>query len=378
MSDVAIAGQKVDAFDNWGINMVEQGDLTPKSVQKYRALWKAWREWLVLREQPWQKVTAALIEAFLLGPAPGQGGRRQAINSERMSSYTRQRYWRLLRGVYATAVKDGLLTSNPVLDVAEELRPTISTRDRQSQILEPQLFEQLQRPKVIESIIQVKTDADWWHPRDRAMLALLVDTGVTTAELIALCGDDLRLSNRKPLLLDAAEGAAEREISLQLHVRDSEEGVGRVLPISCTYTVLLMTWLRHRHNLLVERARRSCHDVEPQVMLLAELMDHGPLFMSRRARAADSELPPLEPVTVYYGVSQALKRLRQNMQTTKNESTPGLVSDAPYVAKGAGVIRNSVLRYWLDTLGVAEAIKRAGLKDERSLRLSVNNKAALN
>lgn len=47
----------------------------------------------------------------------------------------------------------------------------------------------------------------------------------------------------------------------------------------------------------------------------------------------------------------------------------GVVGDEPYVAKGAAVIRNSVIKRWLDTVGVSETVRRAGLKREASLRL---------
>lgn len=172
---------KPDAIENWANGVVLHGDLSQPSVDKYRALWLAWRGWLLLRGIDWDRVTGVLAEEFLQGPPPGQGGRRPAINAHRMSSYTRQRYWRLLRGVYARAAQDGKMPSSPLVEVPEKRRPTISSRDRLSQVLEPQLFERLQVPKTIESIIAVKTAADWWHRRDRAMLALLVETGVTTS-----------------------------------------------------------------------------------------------------------------------------------------------------------------------------------------------------
>ena len=47
----------------------------------------------------------------------------------------------------------------------------------------------------------------------------------------------------------------------------------------------------------------------------------------------------------------------------------GVVSTDPYVAKGPAVIRNSVLKHWLDTVGEDETVKRAGLKCVESLRL---------
>ena len=190
-TDGAVA-ELPDAFDSWAAGLVLDGELSQRSADKYRPLWLAWRSWLSLRQWDWRQVTGALIEEFLQGAAPGQGGRRPALSKDRMSSYTRQRYWRLLRGVYATAVRDGLLPCSPVLEVAQQLRPRIALRDRQSQVLEPLLFARLREPQVLRSIIAIKTEADWWHGRDRAMLALLVDVGITTAELIGLQGQALK------------------------------------------------------------------------------------------------------------------------------------------------------------------------------------------
>jgi hypothetical protein len=71
---------------------------------------------------------------------------------------------------------------------------------------------------------------------------------------------------------------------------------------------------------------------------------------------------------VYYSVSQALKKLRR-MDST---AVLGVKLDVPYVAKGPAVIRNSMLHEWLLTVGVAETVKRAGLKDLDSLRFDLS------
>lgn len=365
-----------DPFDSWATGLMVKDDLSQKSAEKYRALWKAWRGWLLLRSHAWHAVTGLLIEEFLQGAAPGQGGRRKAINSEHMSSYTRQRYWRLLRGVYATAVRDGSLRTSPVLDVPEALRPMISNRDRQSQVLEPSLFKCLRDPQSVRSIIQVKTSADWWHLRDRAILALLVDTGMTTSELIALRGMDLKRTDWQPVIPQPAERAGQKPARLLLDVMAGPDSVGRTLMVSEAITTIMIEWLSQRQTLLLERAVRSTPP-EQQAEFLTTHGSRGPLFVARRARAADSVLPAMEAVTVYYTVSQALKKFRQKFQQNAVASSAGLDVNEPYVAKGPAVIRNSVIRQWLDTVGPEETVRLAGLKNVESLRLKVNSKNQL-
>lgn len=359
---------KPDAFEPWANEAVLRGDLSQPSVDKYRALWLAWRGWLLMRGIDWARVTGVLVEEFLQGPAPGQGGRRPAINTHRMSSYTRQRYWRLLRGVYATAAQAGVMASSPLLEVPEQRRPTISSRDRLSQVLEPQLFERLQVPKTIESIIAVKTAADWWHRRDRAMLALLVETGVTTSELIALRGKDLKRVDRAALEVGVTSSAPDNPISLQLDVLDAPGSVGRTLRISERYSYLLLEWLGFRRVLLSEWTARVA-EMEEGASVKAGHGDESPLFLARRARIGGEEMPALEAVTVYYAISRALDRLRSQVLPPLTAPSAGVVPDAPHVAKGPAVIRNSVIRAWLDSVGPAETVRRAGLQSVDSLRL---------
>lgn len=335
------------------------GELSQRSAEKYRTLWNVWLHWLLAKSGAWHTASPALIDEFLQGPAPGQGGRRPALNPERMSSYTRQRYWRLLQGVYAAAARIGAIDTSPAMGVPIARRPTTTRRDRQSQVLEPQLFANLRKPEVRDAIVPVNSDNDWWHVRDRAILALLVDAGITTSELIALRGKDLRRTDHAALDLQPA-GATPR---LALDVLDATDSVGRTLALPQSSAPALLNWLRQRQVLFDARAGRSAASAGRR-----SLANEAPLFVSRRARDADTPLPAMEPVTVYYTVSQALKRLRQALATSGRPDSEG-----PYVAKGPAVIRNSVIRLWLDTLGTVDAVKRAGLKSRDSLRLRASN-----
>ncbi len=126
--------RKEDAhpFDRWASDLMAAGELSQRSAEKYRTLWNVWLHWLLAKSGAWHTASPALIDEFLQGPAPGQGGRRPALNPQRMSSYTRQRYWRLLQGVYAAAARIGAIDTSPAMGVPIARRPTTTRRDRQS------------------------------------------------------------------------------------------------------------------------------------------------------------------------------------------------------------------------------------------------------
>jgi len=349
------------AFQAWADDQRALGDLSEPSITKYRSLWGAWLSWCSARELAWDTLQSANIQEFLQGSAPRQGAsRRQPINPHLMSSHTSQRYWRLLRGVYTAANKHGMTVHNPALDVPDADRPSIAFKDRFSQVLEPFLFSKLVMPKTIEAIFPAKTSANWWHARDRAIMAVLVDTGVTVTELVALRGADLveAATGRR-----AATSSPQRSIftvtdgDMLIDVMDNNS-VDRSLPIGASLAPLLRSWLSWRRRLLVERSAATGALTErDKFMAMHDQL--GPLFIARRARSGTAIFPSMDPTSVYHTVSQALKRVRET------ESMPS----ATYVAKGPAVVRNTVIRRWLDDFGPGEAAARAGLKDITSLRL---------
>lgn len=354
------------AFDLWASAQHAIGELSLTSIGKYKPLWMAWLSWCLQHDIAWDAVQSDHIQQFLQGAAPGKGAtRRLAINPNKMSSYTRQRYWRLLRGVYFTAHKEKLVTHNPVLDVDEKDRPTISEVDRTSQVLEPFLFSKLSQVRTIEDLFPQKTEANWWYSRDRALMAVLVETGITVTELIALRGQDLvETSQGREMahphvqtLLEASTGA-----ELEIDVMETSTNVGRSLPISKSMAPLLREWLSWRQRLLVERSALT-GPLEHRERFMAEHGRDGPLFIARRARSGTDIFPLMDATSVYHTVSKALTRLREIDGQSKQT----------YIAKGPAVVRNSVIRQWIDTVGPSEAADRAGLKSPNSLRLRSNS-----
>jgi site-specific recombinase XerD len=350
------------AFHVWATVQKALGELSDASIGKYKPLWMAWLSWGLQRGIAWNAIQSEDIQTFLQGSAPGQGvSRRRAINPDRMSSYTRQRYYRLLKGVYTTANKLTLIDHNPALDIDEKDRPAISENDRMSQVLEPFLFRELVKPERIKEIFPEKTKANWWHARDRAIIAVLVETGITVTELIALRGMDL---------VEAAQGRgvatpnvqksmfATPNAELLLDVMDTSSKVGRTLSIGPQLAPLVRAWLAWRHRLLVERSAVT-EPLNRRDQFMATHGLNGPLFVALRTRSGTEMFPLMDPTSVYHTVSQALKRLRQMQQ----------LESLAYVAKGPAVVRNSVIRRWIDEYGPEEAAAMAGLKNTLSLRL---------
>lgn len=356
-------------FEAWADQQTRLDELSQASVAKYRPLWLAWTGWLLDRNVRWDAAGAGDIEAFLGGPAPGRGGRRPALNPERMSSYTRQRYWRLLRGVYAVASHQGGVKESPALAVPDERRPSVGERDRQSQVLEPSVFARLRQPDTLRAILPLTSERDWWHVRDRALLAVLVETGLSAGEIIALRGMDV-IDPDTRLQYRPAQGKllAEARASLLIDVMDGATTIGRTLALEPGMAALLQDWLLQRQRLLLERAARA-RPLSEREQFLREHDAQGPLFVARRARQGNAVLPSLDQVTVYYAVSHALKALRHDMAEI-------LGTDGPHVASGPAVIRNSVIRHWLDRLGVEQTVRLAGLKNAESLRLRPNKEVS--
>lgn len=350
-----------EAFNAWASLRYELGELSLDSIAKYEPLWQAWVTWCADQKAPWNEVQSADIQRFLTGPAPGKGtSRRHAINPARMSSHTSQRYFRLLFGVYTVANKLQLIDHNPAMDLNEDDRPSIAVNDRQSQVLEPFLFSRLAKVDSLEAVFPKTNDVNWWYARDRAIVAVLVETGITVAELIALRGVDL---------VDEAQGRAvaspqyqqsllsDSDPAMRLDVMETSQMVGRSLPIRASFAPLIRAWLVWRETLLVERSLMAPDIFRDEFMRLHG--DNGPLFVARRARSGPEMCPSMDAASVYRAASKALVRIRHIEGAAATN----------YVAKGPGIIRNTVIRRWIDEIGPHEAAARAGLKSETSLRL---------
>lgn len=345
LDDARPSGQK--GFELWVRQLVEQGEFTDDTVDIYTAFWNAWSAWLVGMQRHWLDVDADLIERFIDGPAPSERTPRPPIWSDRMALFTRQRYWRILRGVYGVAVDQGWLSHNPLMDVEPHKRPRVPMDSRRPQVLPPGVLAQLREPAVLCRVFFPRAadgEGDGWQWRDRAAVAVLVHTGITTSELMALRGLHVTATH--------------------IDVPNDEELLGRRLPIGPEVLAVLEPWLRVRERLLHHRLAPKKRGPRPDPQEWATACQEAPLFMSRQRRDGERWLPALDPSSVYLLVKRALERLYAQAQG----EVPDPKLSGLKLASGAAIVRNSVLQDWLLRYGLEETALRGGFRTVESLR----------
>jgi len=341
------------------------------SERVYRGMWRAWSDWLAAEQIPWHGVDTSTLARFLDGPAPGQHKRRTPRNRARMANYTHQRYWHLIESVYAYATVQNWIDINPATTLAPEQRPRINATSRIAQILPPGVLALLRSPDVLCDVLPLYSERQWWRMRDRAIVALLAHTALTSSELITLQGQDLRVHGTHGLgatQLCLPDTGAPNQHTLWLDVRDSAHGVSRSLALPEPVTALLRPWLARRLHLL---AAHHAHHTSPIVERGTYVRKHdraGSLFPSRESRHADQPLPIMRPHSLHRLISATLDALYSSRHATHLDRRV----DGIQIGHGSAIIRNSVMRVWLDTLGIDATIELAGLKNAGSLRLHLN------
>lgn len=320
---------------------------TPRTVQIYRSIWTGWLSWLAGQNLQWHTARTSDAHRFLTGPAPGTAG-REPISVHTMANYTQQRYWRVLAGVYRhagprRAALDPEKLPNP---------PVVQRRSRQAQLLPPGVLETLQQPQGLIALAPREHPSQWWVARDRAAMALLAHCALTTAELIALRATDLRVGTATlraehgaQRLLPGTRAAAHPAVVIT-------EGMPRTLEIPAAALQTLLPWLQERRSVLA-----SLYGMPPD----GPEMDDQALFLSRQRE--EGRLMPMESTSIYQMVRRFVT------QALPKPTEPG--ARQAKVAKGAAIVRNTVLRHWwlVDGHTPQEVARRAGLQSAESLRL---------
>lgn len=348
-----------EPFQKWHAHVTQTGELSEASITHYFTFWNTWRKWLAARERPWNLVTPEEILEFLDGGAPGPDARRKSHHPGRMTNFTKQRYWRVLLSVYGHASRTKAVASNPLLDIPEADRPSIARTDRQSQILAPQEFALLRQASVIEKLIPVDSEEAWWHTRDRAMVAVVVATGLTSAELSALQGKDMQY---KPALQQSL--VDQPEVLPCIDIRLGDDSVHKSLDVPLSLWPLIAQWMQLRSQLIRRMAAVSCTLQQRQKFVdTHELQAH--VFFARRGKAPSKDFAAMQTPAIYHTFSTTIKALRKlaHLDGSKN------VLMGPRVAMGPAVVRNSVIRHWIDEEGPYIAAQKAGLQDIHSLGL---------
>jgi hypothetical protein len=256
----------------------------------------------------------------------------------------------------------------------------------------------LRDPLVVESCIPQKRETDWWSLRDRAAMLILSHLGITTGELIALRGQDLvfdkgdlwtwlnpglavdgRMDNDglppSPALLSSDGGPVALSISKDLEV------LPRTLDLNEMVMVLLKPWMAERQRVLSQRLIQRFGAGPVSAAKLREFCLSEPIFMSRQRTkeqiAADRPgeaamdfdglglLPPMDASNVYSFVKRILDAVYKRPEFMGTDPKAHGIN----LASGAAIIRNTVLRDWVKSIGEESATLWAGLRSKDSLRV---------
>lgn len=366
------------AFEAWAsATAANARPLSESSKAKYRSLWNAYCAWLAARDLPWDQVTPSDLTTFLDGPAPSTSSRRLPLDDKHMARATRNRYWRLINGVYAQARVEETIEANPCADLSA---PTLGNTDRQPQVLPPRALDHLRDPERVRALLPQDSADHWWVLRDRALISLLAHTGLATSELTALTGAAIRcgpqpiVGTRELLPSHSAATTAQSGPDLlggkttpyELDVPLSREYVARTLPLSPAVMTHLGPWLACRQRLLAERSAYQDTLTSREAYMRAHAVN-GPLFLSRKAGGPHKDLPPMAASSIYVSVRNAFAAL----YATSSIASPDAVvtpERGVHVAAGAAIVRNTVLKHWCETLGREATMKLAGLKTGDTLR----------
>lgn len=311
---VAIDGS--EAFAHWlrtcGQNPWEP--LSPDAAKPYGFIWHAWLRFLAEKNAAggaetsdlsgiWAQATAVQVLEFI-------NHHPQSPKHQQPSDITRRRYWRVLDRVYDHAVLHRWVASNPAQGLTHQDMPP--SEDPQGAILSPRMWRALAR--------QIPAPDDLITSRDRAVLMLLMELGLTPEEVRMLEVDKLQKDV-------ATEGQPITAIAI-IGERDNQT---RTLPVSAALSMALQQWLQ---------ARAGYHAMQGQPAL----------FCTRKA-------PQLSNHTLLHLVTKTLRQAAQ-------------ASGLPEPARmGPQVVRNTVLVQWLDAgCSVAEVLARAGMKNPNALQ----------
>jgi len=302
-----IAMRGDNAFDHWlltcGQNPWEP--LSPDAAKPYGFIWQSWLRFLAGGEMSdphaWASATPVQVLEFINhGP--------QSPKRIKPSDITRRRYWRVLDRVYDHAVLHQWVASNPAQGITRQDMPP--SEDPKGAILSPRMWRALQR--------QIPSPDDLITSRDRAVLILLMELGLTPAEVRCLEVNNLLCSDEEPRQITSIQIIGERDKQT------------RTLPASTQLHTALQHWLQ---------ARASYHAMQGQTAL----------FCTRKA-------PQLSNHTLLHLVTKTLQLAAE-------------ASKQPEPARmGPQVVRNTVLVQWLESgCSVDEVLARSGMKSPNAL-----------
>lgn len=300
-------------FEDWVRSHPVSGreSLSPKSALAYRYVWHSWIKHLAGADADadhtaaqWLDVSMSEIEGFLQNCARPSSGRRS--RSAPISVETRKRYLKLFAWLYGRAVAVGLVAHNPI----REAFAGDPGAEQMSQVFSPRQWDLIAK--------EFPKGNGLWELRDRAILALLMDVGLTTAEICSL-----RLRGINPALTP-----------LFVEIEGSRKAQGRTLRIGARAAGHLRAWL----------------DARAQQPWAAD-GDSDQVFVTQKGYPMSSR-PLFHLVATTVIAAHARADLNVPLHV------------------GPAVLRNTRIVRWINAgIPIEEVARRAGHKDHRSFRL---------
>ena len=326
-----IPGHPADVFKAWGLHRatLKTGGLGPRSLETYQSLWSTWCQHLgVTSLRRWNEAQSADVRAFLESLNP----RALRRGLQHPSSVTQRRYYRVLRDIYDFAIAQQWLTANPVDDEAS-VSPSEQKDALVFHALDWQLMLQALPPPQDAPLPGLSLLA----VRDQALLRLMMEAGLTVAELASLDLGDVRHprlgwgQGSAELWPQTAAASASGLVELDLGgVRAAQQ---RRITLSVAASAAVLAWLSVRTS--------------PPLPLQAD----SPLFVSRKKAGR------LTPRALFHVANLFI------VKTLASRYPDTVLAHA-----GPMTLRNSCIVRWLDA-GVPddEILARAGLKDLQAL-----------
>lgn len=184
--------QNVDMATNAFIDYSKAKNLSPRTIEFYECRLQAFRHYIteIAPDTTPEGVTPALIREFVM------------LTRQNTSVSTANHNLDVLRNFFGFLVKDGLLAENPAL-VVDKLR-------QRKTIIETFTEEQAQA-------LLATCDKSFCGIRDKALMLLLLDTGIRVNELATLEIESVSWSEQ--LILVLGKGNKERQVPFGLGVR---------------------------------------------------------------------------------------------------------------------------------------------------------------
>ncbi len=306
------------AFNQWALvrATMPRGRLSEISIQKHRTIWDIWLRHLANSGTPWHLAEAHQARDFLLQVAPRRKG--LAHESRQVSPVTQARYWKILQSIYSVAVSMAWLNTSPFV---------LESKVAHSEAQDSLVFNTLDWALLLAELPAPSLAMSHWaEVRDRALLLLMMQCGLSVSELKTLRLDDV--------LFAQADDAV---TTLELNIHGNRPDQHRSLPVPALAAQALQDYLSLRAHM-------------PQDNPLVFVRQRGGTLASAYKNAT------LASKSIYVMTASYVRQV--------------LGSRYPQLAHaGPTSLRNTCIVRWLDEgRPDTQVLRDAGLKDPQALQ----------